>query len=267
MQPSTALLLVDMTPTAGHPFIPSKLLCLLVGNNVSRSRADTRVITIVDLEGGIRDVFPEELAKEAARAGNEALVTLSGGPAADGEPADGQVRLCVRRLQGTRTLLRKNFRVSPGSLLFTVFTRACERLRIKESNVIFVHDGVILSGRQNAGTLLLTGRRTVQVFAVCKRAWACKQRAAARRGLVSASHEAHGAVAGSGSGFAENLAVLKGGVPYKKHAHSSSAAHRSYSYIIYSAGRLTALNFARKTTFVVALACFNARPANGLSRG
>lgn len=149
------------------------------------------MITIVDLEGGLRDVFPEGLAHDAALAGKEAILTLSGGSpahAADGEPADDQVRLCVRRLQGTRTLLRKKFRVSSGSLLFTVFTRACERLRIKESGVIFVHDGVILSGRQKAGTLLAAGRRVVQVFAVCKRAWACKQRAAARRGLVSAGH-------------------------------------------------------------------------------
>lgn len=137
-------------------------------------------------------MFPEGLAQEITLAGKEAILTLSGGPAApsaDGDRAGDQVRLCVRRLQGTRTLLRKNFRVSPGSLLFTVFTRACERLRVKESRVIFVHDGVILSGRQKAETLLSAGGRAVQVFAVCKRAWACKQRAAARRGLVSASHE------------------------------------------------------------------------------
>ena len=150
------------------------------------------MITIDDLERGIRAVFPEGLAPEAALAGKEAILALSGGPAAlsaDGELPDDQVRLCVRRLQGTRTLLRKNFRVSPGSLLFAVFARACERLRIRESSVIFVHDGVALSGRQEAGTLLCAGRRVAQVFAVCKRAWACKQRAAARRGLVSASHE------------------------------------------------------------------------------
>eukprot|EP00903_Cladosiphon_okamuranus_P009591 g9130.t1 len=154
---------------------------------VLKRRPDTRVITIVDLERGLRDVFPEGLAQEVALAGKEAMLNLSGEPpttqAADGDPAGDQVRLCVRRLQGTRTLLRKNFRVSPGSLLFTVFTRACERLRIKESGVIFVHDGVILSGRWKAGTLLTAGNRVVQVFAVCKRAWACKQRAAARRGL------------------------------------------------------------------------------------
>jgi len=164
-------------------------------NIFARSRPDTRVITIVDLDGGIRDVFPEGLAVEATRAGKEAMSTLSGeplAPLADGEVADDHVRLCVRRLQGTRTLLRKTFRVSPGSLLFAVFTKACERLRIKETSVIFVHDGTVLSGRRQAGTLVCgatTRRRTVQVFAVCKRAWACKQRAAARRGLVSASQK------------------------------------------------------------------------------
>lgn len=188
--------LLDMVRPAlpiGHAVLSSKtsaLFSLWKQINVSRSRADTRVIKIVDLQEGIRDVLPEGLAQQAACAGKEVLATFSGGhaaPSADGEPADGQVRLCVRRLQGTRTLLRKTFRVSPGSLLFTVFTRACERLRINESSVIFVHDGVILYGRQEAGTLLPAGRRAAQVFAVCKRAWACKQRAAARRGLVSAS--------------------------------------------------------------------------------
>lgn len=157
-----------------------------------RRRAETRVITIFDLERGIRDLLPESLGQQAARAGREAILALSEGsaaPSVDGEPADDQVRLCVRRLQGTRTLMRKNFRVSPGSLLLTVFTRACERLRVRESSVVFVHDGVILSGRQRAGTLVSAGSRAVQVFAVCKRAWACKQRAAARRGLVSASHQ------------------------------------------------------------------------------
>lgn len=151
------------------------------------------MITIVDLDGGIRDVFPEGLAVEATRAGKEAVSALSGetaAPSAGGESADDQVRLCVRRLQGTRTLLRKTFRVPPGSLLFTVFTKACERLHIKQASVIFVHDGAILSGWRQVGTLscgAAAGRRTVQVFAVCKRAWACKQRAAARRGLVSIS--------------------------------------------------------------------------------
>eukprot|EP00752_Nemacystus_decipiens_P010174 g9067.t1 len=156
---------------------------------VVQRRVDTRVITIVDLEGGIRDVFPEGLAAEVTLAGKETISALSGRPALpssadDGESADAQVRLCVRRLQGTRTLLRKHFRVSPGSLLFTVFSRACERLGLRETSVIFVHDGAVLSGRKEARTLLSAGGRVAQVFAVCKQAWACKQRAAARRGLL-----------------------------------------------------------------------------------
>lgn len=181
------------------------------------------MITIGDLEGGIRDVFPKGLAPEVALAGKEAILALSGGPvtpSADAEPADDQVRLCVRRLQGTRTLLKKNFRVSPGSLLFAVFTRACERLRVRESSVIFVHDGVVLSGRHEAGTLLSTGRRVAQVFAVCKRAWACKQRAAARRGLVSASHE----VAWYGCRFWQQLLALCCCWRGEEWAHGTSAA-------------------------------------------
>lgn len=151
------------------------------------------MVTIADLNGGIRGVFPEGLAVNATRAGEEAISDFSrvaAGPPAGGEPADEHVRVCVRRLQGTRTLLRKTFRVPPGSLLFTLFTRASEKLRVNEAGVIFVHDGAILSGWRRAGTLscgAVAGRRAVEVFAVCKRAWACKQRAAARRGLVSIS--------------------------------------------------------------------------------
>lgn len=169
------------------------------------------MITIVDLDGGIRDVFPEGLAVEVARAGKEAMSTLAGYPSAPsvgGEVADDHVRLCVRRLQGTRTLLRKTFRVSRGSLLFAVFTKACERLRIHESSVIFVHDGMVVSGSRQAGALVCgaTARsRTVEVFAVCKRAWACKQRAAARRGHVSASQLVLYGVAVSGSGLQGTL--------------------------------------------------------------
>lgn len=96
------------------------------------------------------------------------------------------MRLCVRRLRGTRTLLKKMFRVPPGSLLFAVFSKACERLRIREDNVLFVHNGAVLSGRREARTLMSGPEyRSVQVFAVCKKAWACKQRGEARRGFVS----------------------------------------------------------------------------------
>lgn len=160
----------------------------------TRSRPDTRVITVADLDGGIRDVFPEELAVQATRAGEEAISALSGetaaSPPAGDESAVEHVRVCVRRLQGTRTLLRKTFRVPPGILLFTVFAKACEKLHVNEDGVVFVHDGAILSGWRKAGTLSCGAaavHRAVQVFVVCKRAWACKQRAAARRGLVSIS--------------------------------------------------------------------------------
>lgn len=159
-------------------------------NNCTRSRPDS-VITMVDLDASIRDVFPQGLAAQATCAGEEAVSAVTGetaAPPAGGEPADDRVRVCVRWLQGTHTLLRKTFRVPPGILLSTVFTKACEKLRVEEASVVFVHDGAVLSGWRQAGTLscgAAAGRRTVQVFAVCKWAWACKQRAAARRGLVS----------------------------------------------------------------------------------
>lgn len=162
-------------------------------NNCMRSRPGTRVITKVNIDVGIREVFPEGLAEQATRAGQEFFSALSGQTvpsSASGKPADDHVRVCVRRLQGTRTLLRKTFRVPRGNLLLTVFAKACEKLGVAQASVIFVHDGAILSGWRQTGSLScdIAGRRTAHVFAVCKRAWACKQRAAARRGLVSSSH-------------------------------------------------------------------------------
>lgn len=173
-------------------FLLSKITCPCRPQD---SRPDLGVITIVDIEGGIRQVFPNRLALALTSVAKNAMSSMveasAGQPKAssvegslsDGVP-DKMVRLCVRRLQGTRTLLRKNFKVAPSSLLYVVFSKACERLRLREGSVVFVHDGVILSGRREARTLVLgAGCRSVHVFAVCKTAWACKQRAAARRGL------------------------------------------------------------------------------------
>ena len=155
------------------------------------------MITIVDLEESIRDFFPQAFASQATRAANAAVLSLaeeqairSGSNTVEGRSLDGapddKVTLCLRRLQGTRTVLRKTFKVAPGSLLFAVFRKACDRLRLPEGSVVFVHDGAILSGRREAGTLAYgPGCRSVQVFAVCKKDWACKQREAARRGFVS----------------------------------------------------------------------------------
>lgn len=155
------------------------------------------MITIVDLEEAIRDFFPQGLASQATRAANAAVSSLAEEPATqpgsnsaegrslDGEP-DERVTLCLRRLQGTRTVLRKTFKVAPGNLLFAVFRKACDRLHLPEGSVVFVHDGAILCGRREARTLASgPGCRSVQVFAVCKKDWACKQREAARRGFVS----------------------------------------------------------------------------------
>lgn len=143
-------------------------------------------------------MLPQRLVSEFTYAGERASVketprlcinrpTLTGEE--DGCHAglpSNEVRVCVRRLQGTRTLLKKTFKVAPQCLLYTLFERACDRLRIRESSVVFVHDGVVLSGRRDAATLgFKTGSPAVQTFAVCKTAWACKQRGAARKGLVS----------------------------------------------------------------------------------
>lgn len=149
------------------------------------------MITIADLEGGIRDVFPERLASELTRVAEDAVARLvdhSVERSKTNAPEEGveMVRLCVRRLQGARTLLRKTFKVAPRSLLFAVFSKSCDRLHIREGSVVFVHDGITLSGRLEAGTLMFgAGTRPVQIFAVCMKAWASKQREAARRGHVS----------------------------------------------------------------------------------
>lgn len=175
-----------------------------------RSRPDAQAITVADLERVIREQFPAGLGSGLIRVGNSALA-LHAVPSAssnldveDCSPnGDGEdrVRLCVRRLQGTRTLLRKTFMVAKGSLLFTVFSKACDRLHLREGSVVFVHDGVVLSGRHEAGTLVRRGARpSVEIFAVCKTAWACKQREAARRGFVSLE-----AVVAGGSGYALTL--------------------------------------------------------------
>lgn len=138
-------------------------------------------------------MFPERLASELTRVAEDAIARLADDSV---EPSNtiaanegvGMVRLCVRRLQGTRTLLRKTFKVTPKSLLFAVFSKAYDRLHVREGSVVFVHDGVILSGRREAGALTFGDRgRSVQIFAVCKNAWASKQREAARRGHVSRS--------------------------------------------------------------------------------
>lgn len=157
------------------------------------------MITVADLEDAIRDFFPQGLASQATRVATAAVSSLAedqavrsgyntfeGGVPLDGGAPDERVTLCLRRLQGTRTVLRKTFKVAPGNLLFAVFRKACDRLRLPEGSVVFVHDGVILSGRREARTLASgPGCRPVQVFAVCKKDWACKQREAARRGFVS----------------------------------------------------------------------------------
>lgn len=161
-------------------------------------RPDARVITIADLEAAIRDFYPQGLASQATRAANAAVSSLAeqqvaqpGSNSTEGERSlngvpDERVTLCLRRLQGTRTVLTKTFKVAPGNLLFAVFRKACERLRLPENSVVFVHDGAILCGRREARTLASgPGCRSVQVFAVCKKDWACKQREAARRGFVS----------------------------------------------------------------------------------
>lgn len=179
------------------------------------------MITIADLEEAIRDFFPQGLASQATRAANAAVSSLAEGQALrpgsntveggslEGGVPDERVTLCLRRLQGTRTVLRKTFKVAPGNLLFAVFRKACDRLRLPEGSVVFVHDGAILSGRREAGTLASgPGCQSVQVFAVCKKDWACKQREAARRGFVSFM-EAFGVVAVSrGSVYVCCLLVL-----------------------------------------------------------
>lgn len=152
--------------------------------------------TIFDIEGGILHTFPAELATEFTLAGDRTLAghsPLMDRSADDGEHSgnvvcggDDEVRVCVRRLKGTRTMLKKTFKVAPQCLLFRLFERAYDRLRITERGVVFVQDGVVLSGKREARTLgFQVGYPAVQVFAVCKAAWASKQRALARRGWVS----------------------------------------------------------------------------------
>lgn len=161
------------------------------------SRPEIRVLTIIDIDGGVRDIFPKKLGSELIDKAKEAPILSAVGDFApsceaaakvaspDASPSN-TVRLCVSWLRGARVLGRRTFKVHPNTLLCVVFGKICGRLSLSESSVAFVHDGVLLPGRVEAGTLLEHGTcGPAKVFAVCRKAWASRQREAARRGLVS----------------------------------------------------------------------------------